>query len=131
MVEGPILIVDDDPLFRDTIGTALSLHGFRIRVATDGHDALAEIEAERPSLMLLDMSMPVLDGAGVLRELAARGMQIPVVVVTAGQDGEAVAQRFGVAAYLRKPVALPRLLDAIAACRGGRRQGGSLDRGAA
>jgi DNA-binding response OmpR family regulator len=130
MVEGPILIVDDDPLFRDTISTALSLHGFRVRVAADGRDALAAIEDERPALVLLDMSMPVLDGAGLLRELAARGIRLPVVIVTAGQDSEAAARRLGVAAYVRKPVALPRLLDAINAC-GSRSRTHRLERGAA
>jgi CheY-like chemotaxis protein len=116
MAEAPILIVDDDPLFRDSISTALSLHGFPTRVAANGRDALEAIESVRPSLLLLDVSMPVLDGPGLLDELKRRKIRVPVVIVTAGHDGEALARKFGVVAYLRKPVALPRLLDAISAC---------------
>src|SRR5581483_4405373 len=115
-MEGPILIVDDDPLFREALATALSLNGYRARVAGNGQEAHEAIQAERPSIILLDLSMPVLGGVGVLRELERRGMQVPVVVVTANDNGSAVAKEFGVAAYLQKPVALPRLIDAIAAC---------------
>jgi DNA-binding response OmpR family regulator len=116
MVEGPILIVDDDPLFRDTIGTALTLHGFPTRVAVDANDAIKAIESERPALLLLDVSVARLDGKTLLDELALRNIEVPVVILTAGSNGEAIARKYGVAAYLRKPVALPRLLDAIAAC---------------
>jgi two-component system OmpR family response regulator len=119
MVEGPILIVDDDPVFPDAISTALMLAGFRTEIAHDGLEALEFIQRERPSLILLDVSMPVLDGRGLLRELAREGIKLPVVLVSAGQDGERIARKYGVAAYLQKPVALPRLLAAISACRSG------------
>ena len=121
MMEGPILIVDDDPLFRDSIGTALELHGFRTRLAADGREALQAIGAERPRLVLLDLSMPRLDGPGLLRELAERRIHLPVIIVTSSSNGEAIARKFGAAAYLQKPIAIPGLLGAISACCMGRR----------
>jgi len=116
MAEAPILIVDDDPLFRETVAAVLTLRGFPTRVAADGRGALEAIETERPSLMLLHVSVSRLGGEALLEELAARKIDLPVVIVTDGPNGEAIARKFGVAAYLRKPIALSRLLDAIAAC---------------
>src|SRR3954471_4868972 len=100
MAEAPILIVDDDPLFRETVAAALSLHGFPTQVATDGRDALEAIETELPCLMLLDVSVPLLGAQELLDELAARQINLPIVIVTAGRDGEAMARKLGVAAYL-------------------------------
>src|SRR4051812_27372985 len=101
MTEAPILIVDHDALFRETVAAALALHGFPTRVAADARDALEAIETERPSLMLLDVSIPLVGGEELLNELAARNIRVPVVLVTAGHDDEAIARKLGVAAYLR------------------------------
>ncbi len=116
MVDGPILIVDDDPLLFAALAEALAFHGYETRVAENGRAGLAAIEAERPAIVLLDLHMPILDGEGFLRELTARGIELPVVLMSADDDAEAVALRYRVAAYLKKPVAIPRLLAAIAAC---------------
>jgi DNA-binding response OmpR family regulator len=116
MRNSPILIVDDDPLFRDAVQTALTLNGYRVVLAADGREALRALETELPAIMLLDLHMPHLDGEAVLRELQARRLQLPVLLLTAADEGEAVARRFGLAAYLPKPIAVPGLLDAIGAC---------------
>jgi DNA-binding response OmpR family regulator len=116
MIEGPILIVDDDPLLYEAIAVALELNGYQIRLACGGREGLAAIAAECPAMVLLDLNMPGLDGEGVLRELAARGIQIPVVLMSADERAEEVARRYGVAGYLKKPFAIPRLLAAVAAC---------------
>jgi two-component system response regulator MprA len=117
LIGGPILIVDDDPMVREPIATTLELHGFRTQAVGDGREALAAMAAERPAIILLDLHLPILDGAGLLRELAARGVQVPVVLMSADVEAERVASQFGIGAFLRKPIALPRLLAAIAACR--------------
>jgi two-component system response regulator MprA len=116
MFAGPILIVDDDPLLYDTLSTALTLNGFQTRSAANGREALDMIAHERPALILLDLHMPVMDGATFMRELQSRGAKLPIVVMSADEDGEDVARQFGIAAYLRKPIALTRLLSAVAAC---------------
>jgi DNA-binding response OmpR family regulator len=120
MIEGPILIVDDDPLLHEAIAAALNTHGYQTRLADSGREALAAIAAERPAIVLLDLHMPDLDGAGVLRELSARGLELPIVVMSGDDDAEEVAWTYGVAGYLKKPFAIARLLDAIAACGNGR-----------
>jgi CheY-like chemotaxis protein len=107
-----ILVVDDDPYFRDLYRTALRFEGFEVSTASDGLAALRSIEQERPSLVVLDVNMPCLDGWGVLRELAENEATraIPVIVVTASDVEHATARA---AAILAKPVAPEELLPVI------------------
>ena len=117
MAEGPILIVDDDALLRDVLGTALSLSGYQTTLASNGSEGLTAILANRPALVLLDLHMPVMDGETVLKELKEHGIQLPVVVMTAEDvEAETVAKRYGLAAFLKKPFPFARLLSAIHAC---------------
>jgi len=118
MMNGPILIIDDDPFLSEAIATALALQGYETREAENGKLGLAAIEAARPALVLLDLRMPVLDGEEVLRELAARGIKLPIVLMSADDEAEEAAVRHGVAAFLKKPIAIPRLLATVAACGG-------------
>jgi CheY-like chemotaxis protein len=98
-----ILVVDDDPQFRELCTTVLRFHGFGVMTASDGLHALHAIERRRPALILLDLNMPRVDGWSVLRELAANPStrSIPVIVVTGAEVGHAVDQA---AAILRKPI---------------------------
>jgi two-component system, OmpR family, response regulator MprA len=107
-----ILVVDDDPLFRELYKTSLRFEGYDVTTASDGVDALRVIEQYAPSLVILDVNMPCLDGWGVLRELAAHDdtKAIPVIVVTASDVTAATAQA---AAILSKPVAPDELLPLI------------------
>jgi DNA-binding response OmpR family regulator len=116
MIEGPILIVDDDPELYEVIAAALAASGYQTKPAGNGREALAEIAADRPAIILLDLHMPGLDGEGVLRELSAREIRLPVVLMSADERAEEIARRYGVAAYLKKPFAIPRLLAAVGAC---------------
>ena len=107
-----ILVVDDDPFFRELYRTALRLEGFDVSTASDGLAALRSIEHNPPSLVVLDVNMPCLDGWGVLKELSRyeSTRAIPVVVVTASDVVEATAQAV---AILSKPVAPEELLPVI------------------
>ncbi|MBI3970836.1 MAG: response regulator [Chloroflexi bacterium] len=67
----------------------------------------------RPLLVLLDMRMPVLDGWGFARRLRERGMDLPIVVMTAAQDAKCWAQEIGAAGYVPKPFELPDLINAV------------------
>lgn len=116
MINGPILVVDDDPYIHEAIATALTLYGYQTRIAENGREALTAIEAERPALVLLDLRMPILDGEEVLRELAARKLRLPIVLMSADDEGADVARKHGIGAYLKKPIPLERLLSAVAAC---------------
>jgi two-component system, chemotaxis family, chemotaxis protein CheY len=92
------------------------LEGFPVRTAQDGREALRAIEHERPDLVVLDMRMPLLDGWGVARELAKRGIDVPVLVMTAAQDGLRWAREIKANGYIGKPFDIDTLLDEIERC---------------
>jgi CheY-like chemotaxis protein len=107
-----ILVVDDDPAFRELFRTALRLEGFGVITASNGVEALRAVEQQPPSLVVLDINMPLLDGWSVLRELQAHPdtNATPVIVVT-GTDVQRAAER--AAAILKKPVIPEQMLPLI------------------
>ena len=113
MPSAPILVVDDDPSIRSTISELLELEGYPVATAADGEEALQAVERARPSLVLLDMRMPVLDGWGFAREVKARGLRLPIVVMTAAQDARRWAQEIEADGYVSKPFNVTDLLDAV------------------
>jgi DNA-binding response OmpR family regulator len=80
-----VLIVDDEPTVRELLGASLLLAGYRVRSVPTGMRALEEIATCRPDLVLLDVSMPGLDGFEVCRQIRA-ATDVPVVFVTAYHD---------------------------------------------
>src|SRR5436305_10916682 len=89
-----ILIVDDDPHFRELYTSALRFSGFNVATASDGFSALETIEQTTPSLIILDLNMPCVDGWAVLRELESNPTTcaIPVIVVTGADVNKATLQ---------------------------------------
>jgi signal transduction histidine kinase/DNA-binding response OmpR family regulator len=83
--QAPVLVIDDDPPTREMLRRMLEREGFRVAEAGDGRAGLERVAEHRPSLVLLDLLMPGLDGFGFLAELQSRPewRTIPVVVVTA------------------------------------------------
>ncbi|WP_309627786.1 response regulator [Brevundimonas sp.] len=100
-----ILITDDDAGIRDLLRDQIEAAGFETRVARDGHEALERISSFRPDGMVLDISMPGLDGFGVLRSLQGRAIRLPVLVLTARHVASDVrrAVSLGARDYLTKP----------------------------
>jgi CheY-like chemotaxis protein len=84
---GTVMIVDDDALDRDLFARILRRHGVKTDEQPNGREALAALDSVRPSLILLDLTMPEMDGFELLAELAKRPVwaSIPVVVIT-GRD---------------------------------------------
>ena len=113
MNESPILIVDDDPSILTTVWEILDLEGYPVETATNGAEALEAVERARPSLVLLDMRMPVCNGWEFARALKERGVQLPIVVMTAAQDARHWAEEIGADGYLAKPFDLLNLLDTV------------------
>lgn len=107
----PVLVVDDDPRMRQTIGWALEDQGLRVQFAGDGQDAVERATACRPCLVVLDMALPVLDGLEVARALrAVHGPATPPIIsVSAEHD----ARQIGSLAHLSKPFELDDLLAAV------------------
>ena len=88
MISGSILVVDDDQALREVMHDHLSSLGYRVTVAEDGPTALKLLNTMTPDLILLDVSMPGMDGVEVLRRVTARLPHIPVVMVTAFNDNK-------------------------------------------
>ncbi len=122
--EAPILVVDDDQTILKTVADILGLEGYPVTTASNGVEALQVVERTRPSLVLLDMRMPLLDGWGFARQLRARGLSTPILVMTAAQDAGVWAREIGADGYLAKPFDLTDLLDAVASLRDRRESGG-------
>ena len=111
-----VLIVEDNPDLRVLVADVLTDAGYEVRSAGDGAAALAIIEEWRPSLIVMDLMMPVMDGEGFLRlrrETPLLG-SIPVLVVTAHPQHHRVLDGLAPSAVLRKPYDLDDLLSAVA-----------------
>ena len=113
MSEAPILVVDDDPTILATVSEALDFEGFPVITATNGAEALELIDRNWPSLVLLDMRMPVLDGWGFMRAVRERGLNLTVVVMTAAADARRWAREIDAQGVLAKPFELDDLLGAV------------------
>ena len=107
-----VLLVDDDEHIRKAVGTGLTLEGFEVVPASGGRAALAAIETLSPSVVLLDMTMPDLDGLEVLRRLRAGGHDVPVCVLSARDEvGDRVAGlEAGADDYVVKPFAIEEVV---------------------
>jgi two-component system chemotaxis response regulator CheY len=113
MPDRPILIIDDDPAIRATVAEILSSEGYSVATANNGADGLQSFDRIDPALVLLDMRMPILDGWGFARALHSRGIQIPILVMTAAQDARRWAHEIDAQGYVAKPFDLLDLLDAV------------------
>ena len=118
-----ILIVEDNEMNRDMLSRRLIRRGYQIVMAIDGAEGIATAKAENPDLILMDMSLPVVDGWEATRRLKAEPVTraIPVIGLTAhamGGDREKVIAA-GCDDYDTKPVELPRLLQKIEALLAG------------
>jgi two-component system, OmpR family, response regulator MprA len=106
-------VVEDDDALRAATVEALRDEGYRVTAAANGLLALDAIERESPSLVLLDMRMPELNGWDFARALRDSGIETPIVVMTAAQDAQRWARDIAAADYLAKPFELPDLLAAV------------------
>src|SRR5215211_6740970 len=112
-----ILVVEDNEMNRDMLTRRLERRGYRVLNAVDGEEGVEIARAERPDLVLMDMSLPVLDGWEATRQLKAlpETQAIPVIALTAHamSDDRDKALAAGCDDYDTKPVELPRLLAKI------------------
>ncbi len=118
-----ILIVDDDPHIREVLTFALGKAGMETREAGDGEAALAEIEARRPDLVVLDINMPRIDGLEVCRRLRASG-DLPILFLSSRDDevDRVVGLEMGGDDYVVKPFSPREVVARVSAIlkRGGR-----------
>lgn len=119
-----ILVVDDDPDILDAISMILESQGYQVVTARDGVEGLANLKAEKPDLMILDLMMPKMDGWAVCKELQdprwAKYRGIPILILTSVRE-EASRRRYeletglelDVDDYVEKPVSPDILLERV------------------
>jgi DNA-binding response OmpR family regulator len=110
---GPVvLLVDDDPAIRRAVAAGLELEGFAVVPASGGRAALEAAARVQPAVVLLDLSMPDLDGLEVLARLRAAGDQVPVCVLSARDevDDRVAGLQAGADDYVVKPFALEEVV---------------------
>jgi two-component system response regulator MprA len=112
-----VLIVDDDPPVLRMLVRTLAAEGYETVAVPDGGAALAAVERSVPDLVVLDVAMPGVDGLQVCRRLRAKGIGVPVLLLTArdGVDDRVGGLDAGADDYLVKPFATPELLARVRA----------------
>jgi two-component system, cell cycle response regulator DivK len=114
-----VLLVEDNEMNRDMLSRRLQRNGYEVAIAVDGAEGVEMARSDPPDLILMDMSLPVLDGWEATRRLKAdeATRRIPVIALTAhamAGDRER-AMEVGCDDYDTKPIELPRLLGKIVA----------------
>lgn len=114
--KGEILIVEDHPTMRSVMRSVLDPQGYEIREAADGQTALRMAKEHPPDLMFLDLHIPGLTGAEVLRQIKADpglGGTRVIVVTATGEEGRDYVLSLGADGYFTKPFSLLELLPMV------------------
>jgi CheY-like chemotaxis protein len=110
-----LLLVEDNEMNRDMLSRRLERKGYAVVCATDGEQAVKMAGSESPALILMDMSLPVLDGWEATRRIKASTPKVPIIALTAHamEGDERRAREAGCDDYDTKPIELGRLLEKI------------------
>jgi two-component system cell cycle sensor histidine kinase/response regulator CckA len=114
---GTVLIIDDEPRVHQVIGDTLVKTGFEVISALDGRDGLRmfEVNDSKLSLVILDLTMPYMNGDEVYRCIRQINQKVPVII-TSGYSEEEISEQFigkGIAGFLHKPVSPSNLLSLV------------------
>jgi CheY-like chemotaxis protein len=110
-----VLVVEDHADLREMLAVLLEAEGFDVSTAANGAEALKRLDEVRPSLILLDLSMPVMSGDQFREHQLAdpRYRDVPVICMTAAHDGSSRAARIHADAFFQKPIDFQELIDAV------------------
>lgn len=108
-----VLVVDDDLSILDTVTSILTSEGYQVMAANGGEEAMSLMRSWHPTLVLLDMRMPIMDGWAVARAMHESGSRVPIVVMTAAENARRWADEIGAAGHLAKPFSLDELIDCV------------------
>jgi len=111
-----VYVADDEPDLASLLAETLTDAGHEVVTSPDGTSLLEKVDAKRPDIILLDINMPGLSGWEVRKELEARGVEAPVIAVTAqgGQSTQLSAlSTLHFAGFVRKPFKLAEVLNAV------------------
>ncbi len=111
-----ILIVEDNSDLRRLYAIGLNQHGYEVKLAANGAEAVDRVANEKPDLILLDLIMPIMDGWEVIAKVNSeeREPPIPVIVITGQRSTEKPDHAPAIAAWLEKPVSIELLVETIA-----------------
>lgn len=107
-----VLVVDDDPAVVRLLKLTLRGGGFEVTGASNGEEALQEIERHAPEAIVLDIEMPVMNGREFFERLRARHIDVPVVILSA-YNPRRVQRELGAEAYIGKPFEPDDLIDVV------------------
>lgn len=112
-----LLVVDDDAGIRTLLSNFFNDEGYEVLAAADGREALEVNEAENPDLILLDISMPEIDGVTVLKTIGKTRSKPPVIMITGDSETKRVNQllKLGACEYILKPFDLENLKEKVSA----------------
>ena len=112
-----VLVVDDEPNIRDLVAVALRFHGFAPVTAASGEEAMRDVRAEHPDLIVLDVMLPDIDGFEVCRRLRADGHDVPVIFLTARDtpSDTVTGLTLGGDDYVTKPFSIDALVARVRA----------------
>ena len=123
-MQGKLLVIDDDPDILDALTMILEAEGYEVVTARDGIEGLANLRAEKPDLIILDLLMPKMDGFAVCKELQdprwSKYRDIPILILTSVRE-EASRRRYeletglqlDVADYVEKPISPDIMLERV------------------
>src|SRR5438045_9259350 len=116
MKEGRVLVVDDEPMVRETLGQVLSEEGYVVDLAVDGETALERVHAARPDAILLDLMMPGMNGRQFLQALRGEPAyaNVPVLIMTAVHGLAVNLATLGASEVVEKPFVTDELLHKVA-----------------
>ncbi len=118
VLNGHILLVDDDPHFLRVLARLLKAEDFQVRCASGAAEALRMLGSCHIDVVISDMRMPECDGVHLMQQIHAAENDVPVIILTAYDevDNYLEALNAGANEYLRKPVDTKKLLDVVRAC---------------
>jgi two-component system OmpR family response regulator len=111
-----ILVVDDEPNIAELLSAALSFEGYQVGVASTGAEAIEQVRAFRPNLVMLDVMLPDFDGTEVCRRLRNQGEQMPIVFLTARDATQEKVEGLSLGDdYVTKPFSIEELMARVGA----------------
>ena len=108
-----VLIVDDDPEFRKAMGRMFEKSGYETKITGDGNEALEVLSNETFDLIISDLRMPKLDGVELMSEIRRKGLETPIIFLTAYGEVESYMDLMNLGAfeYVNKPIKGQEILD--------------------
>jgi len=109
-----VLVVEDNSDIRRLYAIGLNQHGFQVKLAANGAEAVDRIASERPDVILMDWAMPLMDGGEMLEKLAGNGdAEVPIIVISGHQPPEEQPLDRRIRRWLTKPVTIEELVNEI------------------